>query len=221
MSLIISKVKIANMALSNIGTKSTIESLTEDSSEAQQASLHYDYARAVALSAFPWSFATKRVTLATHADATTTDYSFRYQYPADCFVARELENPLGPDADPVPFAVEMSLNGTTKTILTNLNDAVLIYTFDQEITSLFTPYFVRTLSFMLGHLMAYALTGKQSVAADMWNQYRFMIGQASASDANERVAPPKREAPWIEERATRARSSTRIPITQVFPDGSN
>ncbi len=219
MSLVISKVKIANMALSNIGTKSTIESFTENSPEAQQSSLHYDYARAVALQSFPWSFATKRVTLATHADATTNDYAFRYQYPADCFVAREIENPVGPESDPVPFSVEMSLDGSTKSILTDLDDAVLIYTFDQEIVDLFTPYFVRCLSFMLAHLMAYALTGKQSISADMWNQFRFLIGQASASDANEGQDLPKREAPWIEARGATGRLGT--GGHRHFPDASN
>ncbi len=200
MSLVISKVKIANMALSNIGTKSNIESFTEISPEARQARLHYDFARAVALSSYPWSFATKRLTLATHADATTTDWTFRYMYPADCFVARLLENPVGLDADPVPFSVEMSLDGSTKTILTDLDDAVLVYTFDQEATELFSPYFVRALSFMLAHLLAMPLTGKQSIAADMWNQFLFLIGGAEASNANEAQERPKREAPNIEAR---------------------
>jgi hypothetical protein len=201
MALTISKVKIANMALSNLGTRSTIEDFSEESPEAQQADLHYEYARAVALSAFPWGFAKTRLTLATHGDAAPDPWSYRYQYPADCLVAREIVNPLGHNYDPIPFGVEMSEDGTTKSIVTDQDDAVLVYTFDQDVTSLFTPYFVRCLSFMLAHLMAQALTGKQSTASDMWNQFRFLIGQAEASDANEGHPQKKRESEWTEDRS--------------------
>lgn len=199
MALTISEVKIANMALSNIGTRSTIESLDEDSPEAQQCKLHFDYARAVALSDYDWSFARKRQALAAHSEAPPEDiWDYRYQYPSDCLVARKIENPLGDDADAVPFEVEMESD--SKSILTDEEDAVLVYTFNQETPDFFTPYFVRTLSFMLAHLIAYPLTGKQSLQSDMLNTYRFFIAHAEASDANEKVAKPPRDAEWIRDR---------------------
>ena len=65
---VVSQVLIANMALSNIGTKSEIASLDENSVEAKQCKLWYDLSRKQALEAFDWGFARKRLTLALHAD---------------------------------------------------------------------------------------------------------------------------------------------------------
>src|SRR3546814_8520623 len=106
-----SKVQICNMALSHIGSKSTIESVDEPSAAAQQCRLWYEMARRQALGAYNWTFARKRLALAIHNDDPPEGlWNFRYQYPADCLKAREIENPGGPDMDAIKYEIETSLD---------------------------------------------------------------------------------------------------------------
>ena len=192
----LSKVKICNMALGNLGSSDTIESLTENSVAAKQCNLWYDESRQEALEAFDWSFARKRQALAPHSEDPPDAWSYRYQYPADCVTAREIENPLGAEADPVPFTVEMAADGT-KCILTNLDEAVLVYTYDQETVSSFSKHFVRTLAFAIALNICMVITGKRTIKQDMAGQLSRHIALAPAHNANEEVKAPPRDADWI------------------------
>ena len=201
----ISKVIIGNMALGHVGARDAIESIDEESTVARQVRLWYDFSREQTLAAFDWSFARKRVALALIEEVPTGDpvageWSYRYQYPADCIAARYIVNPLGKTADAVPFEVEVSEGGEAKTILTDMEDPVLVYTFDQQLTSIFSPYFVQTLSILLGSHIAYPVTGKMKLKGELLNLFGSYIRAASAHDANERVSAPPREAENIRAR---------------------
>lgn len=196
----ISPTAIANMALSHIG-KGTIEDIDlEQSAEAKACSLWYGFSHQQALRAHDWSFARKRIALATHNDAAPDDWAYRYQYPADCLALRHLINPLGRTAAAIPFKVEISDDGT-KSILTDLEQASALYTFNQQTTSLFSPFFTEMFSFLLAHHIAFGLTGKRDLRSDMFTIYRSMKEQAPAYDANEGIQDDPREAPWIEARS--------------------
>lgn len=197
----ISSVRIANMALSNIGARSTIESFDEQSPEARECKLWYDWARRQTLESFDWNFASRRAALALHSeDAPKNVWTYRYQYPASCLVAREIVNPLGPRADAVPFEVENDATGEQKTILTDMEGAILRFTFDLTTPSLFSSYFVTTLSHLLGYYIAFPLTGKLDIKAGMLEVYNRLILTAPAFNANERVDRAPREAEWIRAR---------------------
>lgn len=194
----VSETVIANMALDSIGSKSSIASLNEASPEAKACKLWYGMSRRQALEAYNWSFARRRVTLASHSDdAPELRWNFRYQYPADCIKAREIENPLGPDADAVPFTIELSEDASVKTILTDLDDAILIYTADIDDTPLFSMFFVDTLSALLAARIAIKITGKRTLKGDMIQQYNSLLRMAPAHDANEAVGKKPREAEHI------------------------
>lgn len=207
----ISPVRIANMALSNIGARSNIESFTEQSAEAQQINLWYDFSRLSTLEAYDWNFARKRLDLALHQDDPPEgQWAFRYQYPADCIKAREIENPtiisqpntlfdptVFDTSDAIPFEVESSFSGTSNSILTDMPEATLVYTFDQEQTSMFTPYFVKAFSFHLASQIAIAITGKIALQDSMFEKWMQLMLQAQMFDANERVDPPPRDTDWI------------------------
>ena len=198
---------IANMALSHIG-QDTIENLDEQSNEAKHARVWYDFTRRQSLEAYDWNFARKRLTLALHGDTiseTGSDpmagvWGYRYQYPADCLVMRKMQNANAAPAgagDATPFDVEGSLSGETKTILTDLQDAVGVYTYDATDTGLFSPLFVQVHSRLLASMIAYALTGKQKISTEQLQLYQILLGGAAASNANEQVSPPPRDADWI------------------------
>lgn len=210
----ISVVRICNMALSYIGA-TPIEDIGEDSKEAAECRLWYDYSRLQALRAYNWAFARKRLTLAAHGDDPPNEWAFRYQYPSDCVAARWIVNPLlgtgrnSPilfnnldrdvrelNTDAIPFEVEMSTD-TTKSILTNECCPELLYTFDQESPAYFSPGFVDAVSLLMASRMAFAITGKRSLAKDATEGYIRTLRAVGAVDATEAVAPPPREAEWV------------------------
>jgi len=196
----ISSVQIANMALSHIGDNSTIESLTENSSQAKTVNLWFHFARQLTLAAWDWSFARKREAIAEHDDDPPDEWTYRYQYPADCIKARFIENPAGKLADPVPFVVEYSADGT-KSILTDIEDAILIYTRDATEPLLFTHFFIEVFSLVLAAKIAFALTGRQKIKDDMDARAMRMLIYAPAMDASEQMEAPPRDAAHIRGRA--------------------
>lgn len=99
---------ICNMALSEIGTQSTISSFTDGSNEAIQCGLWYDTLRKRLLRAAQWGFARTQATLAQVADAIPDNtspypYLFSYTYPSDCLKLRYiLATPITTNGAPPP-----------------------------------------------------------------------------------------------------------------------
>lgn len=208
---ILSSVKIANMALANIGAKSTIESFNESSTEALICSLWYDHSRKEALEAYDWSFARKRIALAKHGDEPPAEWAFRYQYPSDCVKARRIphEGLLYVDRNEsylytpntVPFIVELSEDGDNKSILTDMGGAKLVYTKDVTNVMLYSAAFVTALSYKLAHNIAFSLTGKMSIKEVMLGIFAQEVRAAAAQDFNEGMDRPREDASWIKARS--------------------
>ncbi len=194
----IGTVKICNMALSHIGARSSIESIGENSAEARTCKLWYDPSRVEALESHDWTFARKTLALALHSDAADlVDWQYRYQRPADAIKLRSIINPLGLKADRVPYRVEMSDDGSEETIVTNLEDASVRYTFNQANESLFSLTFTEALAFLLASKIAPALTGKRELAQEMLQAYFAISRLAAAQDGNEEADDKPREAEWM------------------------
>ena len=192
---------IANMALSHVGARAIMNSLEEDSPEAQQVRLWYESCRAQTLQAFNWSFARKRVTgTKSFNEPPENDWLYRYVYPNDALSIRQIENPFGHQADAIPFSIEN--DGATKSILTNLDDARIIYTYDLTDTSQFPPLFTELLSINLASKIAFTLTGRAELKQALSDQYRFQLLVVSAHDGNEQVGKRPREAEFIRARGS-------------------
>ncbi len=118
-----SQVDICNRALSVIGTRSSIASMTEDSPEAEACTLHFEGACRAMLRVAPWSFARKTVQGALLAAAPGTyenpngyaplplvpisaanpigstptqivAWQYEYAWPQDCVRLRQVKQPL-------------------------------------------------------------------------------------------------------------------------------
>ena len=199
---VISPTQIGNFSLAHIGTRSTIESLDEASTEAPVIKLWYDYCRLECLEAFDWSFARRRLVLASLTIGLAEDrWAYRYQYPADCIsfrrIAGDTDVTIDITNDPFPFAIEMTDDLSAKSILTDVEQAVGVYTFDQAVTAFFTAHFVNTLSRLLAYRIAPQLSGKQKIIDRQWVMYQSMLLTAPAHNANENMEAPEREAEWI------------------------
>lgn len=192
------KVAIANRALLNIGVTDTIESFTEDSTEAEAIEAIYEHARRVTLAAYDWSFARARATLTQHATAApTTDWAYRYEYPTEALVIRRLVNPLGPTAEATPFEIEVVTSAEQRTILTDLEDAEAVYTANISNVELFSEHFAEALAAQIAVMIAYGITKKRSVRADAVSAYAELIRIAPTHDSNESIQRKPREAEWI------------------------
>jgi len=193
----IDSVFICNMALSHIGAKSYIESLDEQTSEAKQCKMWYQFSLTQCLESFDWSFARKRDNLALASDAPPLQWGFRYQTPADCVSMRRIWNPAGEQADAVPYEIETQNSTGVKTILTDMAQAIGVYTMLVNSPILFTTLFVEMLSRCVASHVAFSLTGKRTIVVDQTNAYQQLLRVAPAYDANERVGQPPRDAEWV------------------------
>jgi hypothetical protein len=195
-------VDICNMALSHVG-KGTIQSIDERSPEAAECRRWYEQSRQQSLESLDWSFARVSVALAVSPEDPPETWQFRYIYPDQCLKFRKIQNPLGLRAPQIPFMLQMNAAGNIRTILTNMEDAIGWYTFDQMSPALFTPAYVDALSRLLAHRIAYKLTGKSSLAREQLQMYNGLIRVAGALDANEQAEEEPRDADWIESREGR------------------
>lgn len=194
----VSEVYIGNQALLVLGVSSFIQSVDEASKEARSIKTAFDSARREALAAANWAFARKRQALAVHSEeAPTDDWTFRYQYPVDCLVARKLENPFGWQGDAIPFVVETNSTGTELTILTDMESAKLIYTFDQMNYNLYPDYFITTLSYLLAAKIALPVTGKAQNVERAYQLYNGALQVAPAINANAEVQRGPRDAAFV------------------------
>lgn len=197
----ISDVIIGNMALGFVGgQRPIVAALTEDTAGAKAVNLWYEYARLATLEAYDWSFARKRLTLATHADLPPDEWAYRYTYPASIVAVRKIWNPLGEAADAVPYDIELIAAGTAKCILTNMEDAIALCTADIPTASLFSPHYVMALSRKIAECIALSITGKESIAAAQSQHFAFLIQQAATLDAQQTVKAAPRDADWIRKR---------------------
>ena len=82
------------------------------------------------------------------------------------------------------------INGNRKLILTNKEDAELVYTAQVTNTLLFDPLFTDVLSAALAVKLARPLKADQALKKELQEQYQFLIAKATASSANESFKKP-------------------------------
>lgn len=149
-----SKIDIWNLALSHLGIKQEVVSETEESDEAKACRRFYDLAREELLREFPWSFARKTAALALIRENPTPFWIYEYRYPSDCLFFLRLVASSSIALDRRNMEFELSADASGRVIWTNLKDAMAEYTSSAENTLLYTPHFVKALSYRLASLMA-------------------------------------------------------------------
>lgn len=149
--------QICNLALSYVGNREPIDSLNEPTLEAQQCSIHYPAARDVLLSGHWWPFATRHQTLAL-LPTPRSGWAFAYALPTDLLKPRYIFSGARPGALAIPvfssisfpfgalpmvsalpmingavpqvaFELELSDDGNKQILVTDQENAELVYTF--------------------------------------------------------------------------------------------
>jgi len=186
-----SKLDICNRALSLIGA-ANIATLTEGTREAKQCVIFYDACREDVLREHNWNFAQKRVVLGLLSE-TYTGWTYAYQYPSDCLKVIRLYDEGGSISaasidgliEEIKFEVSASSDLNRRVILTDLENAELVYTANVRNESVFDPSFVSALVYKLASELVIPMKGKLNLRQAMIATYQQMLPHSQAINANE------------------------------------
>jgi len=198
-----SNVDICNLALSHLGSGKNIANLeTEKSKEAQACRTYFEMARDVVLRDFPWPFATRFATLALVVADPTTEWAFSYQYPSDCTRLRRILSGVRNDdkVSRVPYKLANTASGTV--IYTDLEEAVVEYTYAETDAGKFDADFVMALSFRLAVYLAPRVTGGDPFKLQnrMMSLYVAEMAKAQGTSSHEEQPDEPPESEFIRAR---------------------
>lgn len=179
-----SKMTIFNITLNNLGITAPVSAstLTTDS-RAIILSNFYEPARDEILKCFDWGFANTYKSLTLTGDTSPNPlYEYVYDCPNDCIAARAVIEPIS--GEEKKFMVYANLSGE-KSILSNVESAVLRYTRKVTEEKFFSPEFALTLSYYLASLTAETITGSQKKAESCLKMYEYKLSKAKSMNANE------------------------------------
>lgn len=180
------KIQICNIALARIGV-APIETMDEASEAARACSQYYDFVRRNVLRKFPWTFATRRVTLA-QLNTQPPDYKYAYRYPTDALALRKMYNE---HYCKLPEKNEYKIISDTggRVIYTNVKAANIEYTADVQDVTLFDDEFIEALGWKLAAEIAFMLTGNMNIAQTCVQAYNAYFTEAAADNAQEENVP--------------------------------
>lgn len=221
-----SRIQICNLALSLMGTRSSIANVSEDSAEADAMALHYDTSLDSVLAAAHWNFARKQANLAVLKDGTTTPpqdvpvpWLYEYGYPSECvnmrYVMPFYNNvasftgatvPLNPPpmTPPVRFIVSTDEDDTgqdIKVVLTNQPGAIAVYTKRITNADLYDATFEYALAAYLGARACMALTGDKERQAGLFKLAQATCIDAQADNGNEGLTISDATPSWMSARS--------------------
>lgn len=183
-------VEIANLGLSQV-KGGFIESLTEDSREAQICNRIYEICRDAALADVAPQWARKQVALAVLTEEVN-GFDYVYAYPNDCLDAIAIYNEASTAAiDRLDFEMGVSADGNTKLILTQYEEAELIYTAKVTNTALYDLLFVEALAWKMASYLAIPLKGDDKLQVSAAQAYTLAVARAKAKTKNEGHKAPE------------------------------
>lgn len=193
-----SSVQLARVALGILGVDSNIESLNENRAEAGTVSVFIDEARRQVLSSYDWGFARQTQVLSQSASTPISDWGYAYDTPAGMLVARAIINPYGRKED-VP-ETQIQVFNNRKTILTDIEQASLIYTADVEDYDLYTAPAYMALAHLIAAYTGPSLIGDRARGLRLFEIYTQIVKQAAAVDSNQDVPHDTQVPDWISKR---------------------
>ena len=221
-------VDICNRALSEIGTRSTISSLTDGSTEAVACSIWYDTTRKQLLRKARWGFARTQATLTQVGDLYPDNTSpfpelYAYTYPPNCLQLRYIicqptyvtatggafvntgnwESGWGQPSRNNRFIVHLQTDGSgnqSKLVLANIYNALAIYTADVQNTEFFDELFTQALVSALAFRLVIPLSGNVGMRNEFAQAATEAILEARAADGNEAISSTDHTPDWMKTR---------------------
>jgi hypothetical protein len=178
--------EVANKALDHLG-EPRINDIDDDTdATAIKCEEHFDDSRKYFLREAAPGFARKEVALAISAGETlpTEMYDYIYGYPSDCIGIRQIYNPNGVDAPRVVFEIGNHSNKTSQVILTDQEDAILIYTVDVVNLNLYSPDDILALSYALAWHIAMPITRNRELRQEMQQYFVALLSVSRKNNLN-------------------------------------
>jgi len=197
-----SDVAICNRALHKLGA-GTITSLSENKEKARVMNVAFEPVRRAELRRHRWRFSIKRASLAALAAAPDSDYSFQYQLPND-FLRLIEGGALTNMADLTDFRASSTALYSVEggKILTNIGAPLPIrYIADITDASLFDSCFVESFAARLALESVERITESTTKRADLAQDYRTSIREATRANALEVAAESSADSEWVTARA--------------------
>lgn len=181
---------ICNQALSHLGERGDTVSSIESPSNKQErhCNILYEPARDFVLAAFDWHFARKYIALSEASiddDEHIGGWTYAYHYPSDCAAPRKIYEAVETN-DGIEWDTMLKHDNSAVYILTDEDDAVLVYTAKVEDVTLFTPAFDAMLSWKLASDLAMPITSDTKMASAMMAVYNAYNNRAEVVDAKSR-----------------------------------
>ena len=171
-----SNVKIANIALTKMGA-SRITAFTENTEEAKAVNAVYNDILDEVLSSHPWSFAQKRVVLATLSDTpidTEDGMTTIYARPSDLIMVNMISSGTA--------QVKLEAEG----ILSDTADLKMIYTYRNTDPITYFPAFTQALATRLASEICMALTQSATKASAFLEDYENLkLPRAKSQDSKQ------------------------------------
>ena len=199
-------ISVCNQALAEIRAP-TITSIDDGSPEADACARHYDDCLNTLLECHEWSFAKKRVSLASLAlNDRSDEWLYAYAVPSDMatpgtIIYDLVTPPVGVfypwpyDFPRPPFAItDFVFDGTT--IYTNVASAVWEYSSNAPDEGLWPAMFRRALVYDLASRLAITILNDRAMKGDLIKQHEVAKARAMADDLNRY---PRRDVTGIDE----------------------
>ncbi len=196
---------ICNIALLRVGQLQRITSLEQNSAASAACKTLWDAARDATLEAVAWPFAMRRSALAAITDGERGEWAFAYQLPTDCIAPRFLDvadtdHPLGTynanpgEAQQLVWRIEGDAT-YGRVILTNVEDAVLVYTALIEQPVRWSPMFRDAMAYRLAGDLGFGLAKNRQLGFAMMQAFEHSVRLAAASSFNQerKELPPESE----------------------------
>ena len=185
------KIDIVNLALNRLG-ENLIRSLDDGSKEASRMNLVFDPVYEQVLRNHNWKCATFRQKLVKITGQPTFGYKYAYQLPTDpkCMKPLVLGNP----------SYNFTING--QMLLTDLNDADLIYIGKPQDVTILDPLFVKVLYLSLAVELAYTMVESNTILNGLMQQLDMAWEDARFTDASEGISPLYDNDNWVASRQT-------------------
>lgn len=174
------EVAICNAALLRTGVSKRIESLSDDTVEAEACSSEYDGVRDAVLRDHPWRFAKKYATISADADTPAWYWTVQYTLPNDCLLLLGLESE--------DYAYEVVAN---RKLMTNVAAPLNIrYTSRVSDVTLMDPMFKQALVLKLASVLCLTLTSDRERVIQLEQLYAKAVEDARFADSSEQSYQP-------------------------------
>ena len=180
-----SVVDICNEAMDLLGA-GTITALSENSKEARICNRRFSTVRDAVLRAHPWNVAITRKSIAQDADTPAFGFSYQYTLPNNPYCLRVLsffDDQV--DSEIAAYDTRLMYKVEGRKILSNESTCKITYIGRVTDTEQYDSLLSSTVAHRLAAETAYALTGSNGVAQQMFQLYESRLREARSIDAME------------------------------------